>query len=224
MNVILAAGKGPLSVHLWHIVALAAWAPIFGLFLLFEQGKARRRARQYARPPDTTPSRERSLTDASGASGGNAWLQAMALAFVGAALVHVAVAPDHFRESGLYGGFFVAAALSQIGFAVCVLFRPSRRLVMAGILASTVMVVLWLYTRTVGVPVGPDNGATEEFGVLDILASTYEAAAVFLGVVAVRRLSGAPAWRWSKWAPALRLAAPCFLVATVAASLLASRS
>jgi hypothetical protein len=148
----------------------------------------------------------------------------MALTSAGAALVHIAVTPDHLRESGIYGGFFIFAALSQIAFAVLVLFRPSRRLVLAGLLGSGTMVLLWFYTRTVGVPIGPDNGATEEFGVLDILASVYEAAAVVLGVIVLRRWSGAPAWRWSRWAPALRLATPCLLVATVVASFLAPRS
>jgi hypothetical protein len=86
------------------------------------------------------------------------------------------------------------------------------------------VIALWLISRVWGVPIGPDNGATESFGFLDALASSYEALAVVFGLLALRSLVPAPAWRWSKWAPTLRVVAPLCVAGTLVAAVLGSRS
>jgi hypothetical protein len=106
-----------------------------------------------------------------------------AVASVAAAAVHLAVVPEHLRESGLYGAFFVGAAGAQLGSAGLLVRTRSQsfsRLVAAG---NAAVIVLWLLTRLVGVPIGPDAGDTEPFQLLDVTASTCEAL-VIVGCVA----------------------------------------
>ncbi len=219
-----AIAQAPQGGHLLHILLLVAWFPIFGIILFFEKMTVRNRARRLnvvdeplVRCPAATKVTEVKTC-------GSPWLQATALASFGAAVVHAAVMPDHFKESVIYGLFFLCASVGQLAFGVLILARPSRRLVGAGILGSGLVVVLWLVSRTLGVPIGPNNGAAESFGLLDALASSYEAATVVFGILALRAWTPVPAWRWSKWAPALRLAAPLCIAGTIAASVLSARS
>jgi hypothetical protein len=215
----------PLGEHLWHIVLLGAWIPIFAVIVLFEKLKAHRRERRInANDREFLESRPETINVEEAKPNGSAWLQATALASLSAALVHAAVMPDHFRESVIYGLFFVGASLGQLTFGILILTKPSRRLVTAGIFGSALMIVLWLITRTLGVPIGPDNGATESFGLLDALASSFEAVTVIVGILALRAWTPTPAWRWSKWTPTIRLAVPICIAGTLAASVLSSRS
>lgn len=114
------------------------------------------------------------------------WLLAAAVASVAAAAVHVVVTPEHFEESALYGVFFVALSAGQLGYAVALLVRPTRRLLAAGVVASTAAVLLWAVTRTVGLPAGPFAWQREEVGVLDLLAVTAEMVVVVALVRALR--------------------------------------
>jgi hypothetical protein len=107
-------------------------------------------------------------------------------ASVVAAIVHGAVAPEHFEESPIYGGFFLATTVAGLGYAVWVLSRPARWLYAAAIVANASIVALWLTTRLVEVPVGPGAGETEPFGSLDIIASSAEALCVVAAVVLLR--------------------------------------
>jgi hypothetical protein len=220
-----------LGRHLWHLVMLAAWIPIFGAIVLLE--RVRTHGASAERGPvagrSTSAGTGRSTTaptdlSAPSATRASAACQFMALASLCAALVHVAVMPDHFEESVVYGFFFLLASLGQLAFAVAVVARPTRRLVLAGVVGSGLIIGLWLVSRLVGVPIGPDNGGTEEFGVLDILATAAEVVVVGCGLRALRSWHLRPTWRWSQWPTAFRLAAPLGVVATVMASLLSARS
>jgi hypothetical protein len=228
---VASTSQGLLGKHLWHIVLLAAWIPIFGAIVIVERvrahGATAERGAVESRSTTSVTSRSAaSLTDPSPTSATRATtaLQFMALASLCAALVHVAVMPDHFEESVLYGLFFLLASLGQLAFAVAVVARPTRRLVLAGVVGCVLIIGLWLISRLVGVPVGPDNGGTEEFGVLDIVATAAEVVVVGCGLLALRTWSIRPTWRWSQWPLALRFAAPLSVAATVMASLLSARS
>lgn len=114
-----------------------------------------------------------------------------AVAGLGAAAVHGVVAPEHFRESTLYGAFFVCAATAQTVGAVALVvlrFRWLTGLVAAG---NGLVILLWLVTRVVGIPLGPDAGTVEPFQRLDVLASTCEVIVVLGCVAALHRLAGA---------------------------------
>ena len=101
-----------------------------------------------------------------------------------AALVHLAVTPEHLSEWWGYGVFFLAAALAQGAYAAALLRRPSRRMLLAGILGNSSIVLLYLATRTLGVPpVGPAAGEVEAVGALDACATVSEV--VLIGILGV---------------------------------------
>jgi FtsP/CotA-like multicopper oxidase with cupredoxin domain len=98
---------------------------------------------------------------------------------LGAAAIHAAVMPQHFQEYTLFGVFFLAAALGQAGLAAALLFSPSRLLAILGIEGNLALVALWLISRTVGVPIGPDPWRPETVGVADTAATVLELVAVW---------------------------------------------
>ena len=110
-------------------------------------------------------------------------LPAAALSLV-AALVHLAATPEHLVEWWGYGSFFLAAALAQGVYAAALLRRPSRRMLLAGILGNSSIVLLYLATRTLGVPLfGPEAGEVEAVGALDACATVSEV--VLIGILGV---------------------------------------
>jgi hypothetical protein len=112
-------------------------------------------------------------------------LGAMAVASVCAAVPHAAVTADHFRESLWYGTFFLVAAASQLGLAGCLLTRPARAVVRAGVAGSVLVLALWLVTRAIGIPVGPDRGTAEPLGLLDGISTVAGICVAVLGVLAL---------------------------------------
>jgi FtsP/CotA-like multicopper oxidase with cupredoxin domain len=92
----------------------------------------------------------------------------------GAALIHLAVAPEHLREFLPFGVFFLAVGCAQIILAVDLFVEPTRRvaLVMAALNAG--LVTLWFVSRTTGLPVGPAPGMPEQIGLTDIVCNLLE--------------------------------------------------
>jgi FtsP/CotA-like multicopper oxidase with cupredoxin domain len=76
---------------------------------------------------------------------------------LGAAAIHLAVAPDHLQEYLPYGIFFLVVGLAQAALAVAMLVRPSRRVFAAVALIAVGCVVIWIISRTVGLPFGPSE-------------------------------------------------------------------
>jgi hypothetical protein len=113
-------------------------------------------------------------------------LAAAALSAV-AALIHVAVCPEHFREGLIYGVFFAVSAGCQLGWSALVTTRYQRWMAPAGLLGNASIVLLWMVTRTVGIPLGPEAGEIERFGVLDLLCGACEIGVAALCVVAIRQ-------------------------------------
>lgn len=105
-----------------------------------------------------------------------------------AALIHLWVAPEHFREWWGYGVFFLVAASAQVIYAPLVLRWPSRMVLLAGILGNLAVVALYLLTRTVGIPMfGPEAGEVEGFGFVDVCATASEVGiAAALGAALLR--------------------------------------
>src|SRR5437868_5318397 len=77
-----------------------------------------------------------------------------ALSFV-VALIHVKAAADHYAEYRLYSAAFVATAGFQVLWAGQLLRRPTRTTLLVGIAGNAGIALLWLASRTVGVPVAP---------------------------------------------------------------------
>jgi hypothetical protein len=103
-----------------------------------------------------------------GATGRERTLYAAAALSLLAGLLHLWVTPEHFEEWWGYGAFFVVAGAAQI------LYVP--------------IVVLYLLTRTVGIPLfGPEAGEVEGFGLVDVSATAAELGiAVALGAALLR--------------------------------------
>ena len=96
-----------------------------------------------------------------------------------AALIHLWVMPGHFEEWWGYGTFFLASALAQGLYGAALLHRPRRPLLLLGIGGNLCIVVLYLVTRTVGIPFfGPHAGEAEGLGVVDLSATAAELALV----------------------------------------------
>lgn len=101
-----------------------------------------------------------------------------------AALLHFYVTPEHFEEWWGYGAFFLVAAIAQALYAPLLILRPATPLLIAGIAGNVAIVVLYIVTRTAGVPLfGPMAGDVEEFGLMDLTATGAELALIVLLVV-----------------------------------------
>jgi hypothetical protein len=111
-------------------------------------------------------------------------LAVVAVSCVLAGAVHASVGPEHFREGVRFGVFFVVLFAMQFALAVAVLRRPSRQLVTLTALMSGGVVLLWLVTRTTGLPFG--LGEVEPVGFADSLASVAELVTVAACLVWLR--------------------------------------
>src|SRR3982074_3694519 len=74
---------------------------------------------------------------------------------LGAACIHIAVAPMHFLEWTPFGVSFLGAAAVQGALAGALLLTPTRRLLALSVVANIALVVVWAISRSVGLPVGP---------------------------------------------------------------------
>lgn len=99
---------------------------------------------------------------------------ALAACSAAAATVHFAVISDHIDEYWLFGVFFAAAGLAQTLFSVLVLQRPSRLVYGAGALGNAAIVGLWIASRTIGLPLGPEPGEAEAVGTADVVSTVLE--------------------------------------------------
>ncbi|MDQ3871090.1 MAG: hypothetical protein M3301_05685, partial [Chloroflexota bacterium] len=93
---------------------------------------------------------------------------------LGAAAIHFTVIPDHFQEWWAFGLFFVVSAWFQAWWAVLFALRPSRSLAAIGAAVNGAIVVVWVASRTVGLPLGPHPGEVEPVGLADVVATAFE--------------------------------------------------
>ena len=96
-----------------------------------------------------------------------------------AALIHLWVTPEHFEEWWGYGAFFLVVAAGQGLYGAVLLRRPSRWLLLLGMVFNLGIVAFYLVTRTAGIPFfGPHAGEVEAVGAVDLLATMAELALV----------------------------------------------
>ena len=152
-----------------------------------------------------SPSRERTYTGQS-----QVLINAAAILTLGAALIHLAVTPQHFEEYLPYGLFFLGVGAGQIALVGALVVAPSRRLFIAGLASSLGLIALWGISRTVGLPIGPDGPwKPETMGFMDIICSFLElvSAPLFL-ILTLRR----PRLRHHRPVRVALATAPTFLV------------
>ena len=99
-----------------------------------------------------------------------------AIASAGAALIHLAAAPAHWGSWALSAVFFVFVAAFQATWAYLVWTKPTSLVLGAGIAVNLAIAVLWISSRTAGVPFGPHAGqreAVEGAGICALLLECY---------------------------------------------------
>lgn len=173
-----------LAVHAIHLAPLAWLGGWFGRMKYRERARRRAAARGYAArgyaaqhaPGQPAPRDAAPAGAARGAPTGLVWL--LVACSAGAAAIHGAVIGEHFRESALYGWFFMLAALAQLAWAVLLARRPERDLLLAGALGNSLVILLWALTRIAGLPLGPEPWRPETVGPPDALATLLEVALV----------------------------------------------
>jgi hypothetical protein len=101
-------------------------------------------------------------------------LGGLAALSVGAAAVHFAVVFEHFAEYTLYGVFFLVISWAQLIWPAVLLWRPSRLWLSLGVAGNTAVIAVYVASRTVGLPFGPDLHNAESVGALDVVSCVLE--------------------------------------------------
>src|SRR5215831_10697894 len=84
-----------------------------------------------------------------------------ALLTLGAAAIHLSVAPDHLRTFTPFGVLFILTAAVQAALAVATVVVPGRKVFGAAVLVAAGCLALWALSRTAGLPIGPAPGRPE---------------------------------------------------------------
>jgi hypothetical protein len=105
----------------------------------------------------------------------------------GAALIHVAAAPEHLEELGVVGlGFPLAAAL-QATFAAAWWLRSTDSVARLGIALNGAIAIAWAWSRVVGLPAGETPWQPEAAAAPDVASTVFE---LLIVAVLIARLSG----------------------------------
>lgn len=91
-----------------------------------------------------------------------------------AAAIHFAVGPEHVVEYAPYGVLFLGLAWFQSLWALSYVVRSDARLGAVAIVVNFGAALVWLWSRTVGLPFGPEPRGPETIGALDVVATTEE--------------------------------------------------
>ena len=115
------------------------------------------------------------------------WLIITAL--LAAAAIHAAVVPEHVNEWPLAGMFFIVLAVAEVAVADRLSKPRTRAGLIAAALFSAGPLLVWVVSRTAGLPFGPDPGTAEAVGLADVVASALELGTL-VAALALLRSSG----------------------------------
>jgi hypothetical protein len=101
-------------------------------------------------------------------------LGGLAALSVGAAAIHFAVVFEHFADYTLYGVFFLVISWAQLIWPAVLLWRPSRLWLWLGIAGNAIVIGVYVASRTIGLPFGPDLHNAESVGALDVVSCVLE--------------------------------------------------
>ena len=105
---------------------------------------------------------------------------------IGAAVVHFVVVPVHAEEYLPAGIFFAVLAAFQLAWAVAWLRRQPNWLAVVGLVVNLITIATWVWSRTIGFPLGAEPGGVEPVGYRDVLATVLE---IVLAAVLMATLS-----------------------------------
>jgi hypothetical protein len=106
---------------------------------------------------------------------------------LGAAAVHLAMAPAHFGESTVLGAGFLVSAGVQIALAALVVMRPNRWVFGATVVTSLMFIAVWVVSRTAGLPLGGTAGQREAVAFVDAATVALEAITAVLAAALIAR-------------------------------------
>lgn len=168
--------------------AIAYLAGVVPRFRAKEQAHAR------VHQPVTLPRPARLLARRSGARTVPEQLALVAALLVfGSSFIHAVVIADHYEYDWRFGVFFAVVTFWQAVWAGLAYGTPlNPRLLVAGAIGNAALVVVWLISRTVGVPLGPQAGRPEAIGEVDVISTLDELGAVILVAIVLRGLRRGP--------------------------------
>jgi hypothetical protein len=121
-----------------------------------------------------------------------------AAASIASAAIHFSVIGEHYQEAWYFGVFFMVAAWAQVAWAIAIIVRPTRRILAAGAALQVLLVAIYVWSRTTGLPIGPDPWKPEAFAFVDVMATLLEAVAAGSALVLIfRALDRPPSRRFS---------------------------
>lgn len=113
----------------------------------------------------------------------------LAVGLVGSAAIHAAVVPEHLAEWPAAGTFFVVLTIGELALGLAVLVRLTRPVLVSAAGVSAVALLLWLSSRTVGLPVGPEPWTPEAVGLADVVCCLLEVVTLIAAVALLLRSS-----------------------------------
>ena len=123
---------------------------------------------------------------------------------VGATVIHGTVVAHHFQQWPPAGIFFLVLQVIEVSLALAAVYAWNPRTAQAVVVTGFATVLVWLLSRTLGMPIGPASfQLPEPVGVPDLACCLLElgAAALAAPMALTRRLTTA---RATKRAPAPR--------------------
>jgi hypothetical protein len=109
---------------------------------------------------------------------------------IGASVIHFGAVPGHIDEGWWVGLGLMVAGTFQAAWALAWLIERSPGVTRFGILGNLAIVVVWLVSRTAGLPIGEFAGRPEAIGAADAAATLFELLLVGFLVAHRRGLDG----------------------------------
>jgi hypothetical protein len=142
-------------------------------------------------------------------------IRALAIASAVAAVIHFAVAGEHFQEYWAFGVFMLVMAWLQLTWAVGIMLRPSRQLLALGGIINAGVVAVYIVTRTAGDVIGPTPHAVEPVGFGDAFCTVCEALIVAGVLVLLARPLLEPVTRGMLWSGSAAVGALAMVLLSV---------
>jgi hypothetical protein len=109
----------------------------------------------------------------------------LATALLATAVIHTLLPPYPGDWAGA-GTFVTILCVAEIAVSVHIIARPKPTVFLAAAAVSATALLLWGYSRTLGMPFGPDAGVPEPIGLPDTAAALLTAAALVAALTLAR--------------------------------------
>jgi hypothetical protein len=104
--------------------------------------------------------------------------------------VHLAYTESHFESWWGYGVFFAAVGAGQGLLAAALLRRPTPGVALLGVVGNLGVVLMYVVSRTDGVPLGPHANVAEKATTVDLLTTAGEIVLVVVLLAMLGRTAG----------------------------------